>query len=401
MTQKTFKTTLLTALIFLSFQTMAQPMPTKQALTEAQKQTILSRHHFSQEINQGLLDVLPGEPKARQKIINELIITLKLNETPYIGSWARAFTRLLKRIQAEPDSDDKTKQILLLLQFKINAVEQMRRKAFKVKRPAGGRNDREKRAWDAYVMGLLQYLIGNQQAQFDYYRQAAELMPDSMRFLNSAAGAANDNNEPELAAAYLVRALVIAEKPDGDKTSAVYFRNNLSILWYKIGDYTKSIKFAEQALASVGDLKAQNKTTVVGIYGNLASAWEALEDYPKALGYFEKVHTGNIDNYGVDHQEGLTSQGDLSRIEGLMGNWPKAVEYARNVLQGDTKIYGADHQLVAADHVKLSDAYLGLGDIPKAKQHYHKALGIYRAQFDESDPAIQSIKEKLEMLKDK
>ena len=185
-------------------------------LTEAQKQQLLNRHAFSAQTNQRLLDVLPGDLATRQSIINELIITLKIRNTPYIGSWAKNYVRILKRINTEPGSQDKTKVIALLIQFNTLEVEAIREAAF-IKTAADAQIAPEKQAFDAYLVGVLKDLNGKENEALRYYQQAVELMPNIPRFLNSAAHSASNNKNYHLSAAYLQRALIIASKPGGIK----------------------------------------------------------------------------------------------------------------------------------------------------------------------------------------
>ncbi|MCJ8271652.1 MAG: tetratricopeptide repeat protein, partial [Psychrosphaera sp.] len=314
--------------------------------------------------------------------------------TPYIGSWAKNYVRILKRINTEPGSQDKTKVIALLIQFNTLEVEAIREAAF-IKTAADAQIAPEKQAFDAYLVGVLKDLNGKENEALRYYQQAVELMPNIPRFLNSAAHSASNNKNYHLSAAYLQRALIIASKPGGNKRGAVLYRNNLSTLWFDLGEYKKAVEFAEQALTTAGDLDKQDKTVIVSIYHRLADAWEALKKYHKALFYLEKIRQKNIENYGLGHQEAELFHDSLGRVRGLLGDWTKAIEHYQLALKSAIKTYGKGHEFVANTHMNLGKAFEALPDYPSATQHYSTALVIYEALFDANDPAIITAKAKL------
>jgi CHAT domain-containing protein len=188
--------------------------------------------------------------------------------------------------------------------------------------------------------------------------------------------------------------------------------NNLSFVYFDLGDYPKTIEYSQQLLTIAKEIK--NRTIEAEALGNFGLAYTSLGDYPKAIKNFQQVLA--IGKEIKDRKIEGQALGNLSIVYAQLGDYSTAITYSqlllkvaleikdrqmvgqtlgnigvayRNLQDYSTAIMYLEQSLVVARKIKdrptegnalgnLGNTYASLGDYPKALEYHKQSLAIVR-----------------------
>ncbi len=177
------------------------------------------------------------------------------------------------------------------------------------------------------------------------------------------------NSDLETALKKFQEALNIFEKAGSDKGKG-YALNNIGLVHFRLGQYSKSLEFYEKALSikkKIGDTKGEGYS----IHG-IGSVYSSLAEYPKALEYYEKAlqirkKTGDVRGEG-------DTLGAIGRVYGDMAQYPKALEYNEKSLEIKKKLGDLRGEGTALQNI--GSVYNSLAQYNKALEYNEKSLEI-------------------------
>jgi len=151
---------------------------------------------------------------------------------------------------------------------------------------------------------------------------------------------------------------------------------NLGVVYDKLCDYQKAIKYYEDALKIHKEL--DDKQGIRADLGNLGVVYSELGDYSKAIKYYEEAM--EIAKQ-LDDKEGVSANlGNLGKVYYDLGNYSKAIKYHEDAMEIHKQL--DDKKGISDDLTNLGNVYDDLGDYPKAIKYHEDALKIHKELDD-------------------
>lgn len=223
--------------------------------------------------------------------------------------------------------------------------------------------------FDSYLKaGILCLSNARYQTALDHFRHALDLaatateIADSLLFQpNLFAGNACYNlQHSDTAFIYYKKAeQILQQYPDLEEAERLF--NQMGVLYYETGDYNKSVRYFNKALALASANPEDNRMLLINYKNNIASALRKLQQYDEAINLYRSLLPENINANEVRHNIGATYL--------AAGNYPMAIQYLKQVGYSN-----------AAKWNDLGRAYFLSGDTSQAASCFTKALQAYRSK---------------------
>jgi tetratricopeptide (TPR) repeat protein len=172
--------------------------------------------------------------------------------------------------------------------------------------------------------------LGIAQSAEDYF--SAQQILTSLGIIQARLGRA------DLSIPYFEEALTAAKGLRDNKRIA-WALNNLSISYYELSDYTKSIEFQRRALAIRRTLFSEVNIEIADSYHNLARAYHALDDFCPALVFNDKALKIKRQLFTNPRREIGESLLNIGAVFFDLGRYHKAVTYQEEALAVWEKLY--------------------------------------------------------------
>lgn len=124
--------------------------------------------------------------------------------------------------------------------------------------------------------------------------------------------------------------------------NALYL-NEAGVLYLRLANYLKAIKYFELALASNLKTYGDNHPDVATYRSNLGLAWDSLGEYKKGIEYFELALASNLKTYGENHPDVATRRNNLGMAWNALGEHHKAIQFYELALTIFEQSLGKDH----------------------------------------------------------
>ena len=169
----------------------------------------------------------------------------------------------------------------------------------------------------------------------------------------------------------------VYDRAKADLTRALALRSRaadqlaLAEVWYRCGDYRKSLEFCAMAQKNAGNDKIIRASALSCAGKNC----RALHDYRKAFENYFAAHRLKIEIFGGDHPQVAETLNDLGNLSFEEKKFDQALEYYSQALKIAEKRLGAKHPQTAK-------IYNNMGIVFRNQKRYDRALEYYRKSLD-------------------
>lgn len=158
-------------------------------------------------------------------------------------------------------------------------------------------------------------------------------------------------------------------EPNSKDFNRIY--NNLSIYYYKIEDYDKSLNYALNALHIKLLNYSDNHPSVAKYHINVAKAYAALDNYEEGLKHSKKAAYITKNSLGETHSETASAQAETAHFYAALGETEKALA----IYQNSWRVMEAH---IGADHPSTTDMLYSIAELYEKQGNYAAALQLYR-----------------------
>ena len=221
----------------------------------------------------------------------------------------------------------------------------------------------------------------------------------NIEFLNNLAIVYYRLGEYSKAKDVLQRASASAERNFGmnHPASGVSF-SNLALVYQSLGEYTKALDHCQKALRVTEKNYGKTDPAVATLQSNLANIYMDLGEYQKAKGLLEDSLANGIKNFGKDHPAIAARKSKLANLHSKLGEYKRAREILQEVLEIQLKIFGREHPDTANSKSDLGIIYSELGQYQKAREILQEVLEVQLKNFGHEHPDVANSKSELGML---
>jgi tetratricopeptide (TPR) repeat protein/anti-sigma regulatory factor (Ser/Thr protein kinase) len=170
----------------------------------------------------------------------------------------------------------------------------------------------------------------------------------------------------------------------GDKKNIANSNNQLGAVYYSSGSYPEALEFNLKALGLFEVLG--DKAGEASAYSNIGNVYKEQANYPQALDNYQKALVINTE-IGRKHGIAATNS-NIGVVYWDMGDYNKALDYYNKAVALDEELN--DDNGKAADMANIGNIYSQQGDTAKAMENYNKALNLYGVLGNTGNLAIVS-----------
>ncbi|AIK96338.1 tetratricopeptide repeat protein [Candidatus Odyssella acanthamoebae] len=166
-----------------------------------------------------------------------------------------------------------------------------------------------------------------------------------------------------------------------DNNLRAALKGKLGIIYFYLGDYSKSHKILEESLASLDRTSAENQFRLAHILTHLGMVYRKFGNYEKAKNLLEtsiqlyRIHSPN------NRIEIAQSLRYLGMIYKSLGNYEKAKELFEESLLIHKTHFSENHRGFAWSLGSLGSVYRELGQYEKARDLLEQSLAVYKKNF--------------------
>ncbi|MBK6930526.1 MAG: CHAT domain-containing protein [Saprospirales bacterium] len=262
------------------------------------------------------------------------------------------------------------------------------------------------RFWGAFfnIAGAVYHQTGNYDAALDYgkkeisFFEKSDLQTDLAIALNNVGAYYRSKGDYDRALEYTLWALqVYASMPTSTPGDLAWTHGNLSAIWYRKKDYTRSIAAGEKALSILQNAPDGGKPAeFVVIYNDLANACTLAGEYEKSLDYLQEAL--RICRASGLESDLATTYHNLGHVYRMTGRYKEAAADLKQAIEQ----YGAEHQNYGKACRHMGFIAQKEGNLRGALAWQQKALRVLADSFPEQDilanPSPQRVNAYLDFL---
>ncbi|CAF0924739.1 unnamed protein product [Adineta steineri] len=177
--------------------------------------------------------------------------------------------------------------------------------------------------------------------------------------------------------------------------------HNIGSVYFKIGEYSKALSFFEKALKIDQKIVPSNHLHLATSYNSIGNVYDSMGEYSKALSFHEKALNIRQKNLPSNHPDLATSYNNIGGVYDSMGEYSKALSFYEKAVEIYQKTLPSNHPSVATLYNNIGRAYRNMKDYSKALSYYERALDIWQRSLPPTHPHIKSVKESIEIVKEK
>jgi Tfp pilus assembly protein PilF len=167
------------------------------------------------------------------------------------------------------------------------------------------------------------------------------------------------------------------------------------------GKYTEAITYYERSLKIRQKSLPANHPNLANSYNNIGLVYHNMGEYLKALSYYEKALEIKQKTLPANHPLLATSYNNIGGVYDDMGEYSKALSYYGKALEIWQKTFPANHPNLAASYNNIGWVYRNMGEYSKALSYFERALDIWQLSLPPNHPSIKTVKENVEIVKEK
>jgi len=243
------------------------------------------------------------------------------------------------------------------------------------------------------------------------YQKALELRkkllgedhPDVANSYNNLAGLYDSQGRYGEAEPLYQKALELRKKLLGeDHPDVANSYNNLAGFYNSQGKYSEAEPLCQKALELRKKLLGEDHPDIAQSYNSLAVlCYNSQGRYSEAELLYQKALELRKKLLGEDHPDVAQSYNNLAYLYRAQGRYSEAEPLYQKALELRKKLLGEDHPDVAQSYNNLARFYNFQGKYSEAEPLYQKALVIATRTLGENHPNTITIRENLELLRDK
>ncbi|MBD2130112.1 tetratricopeptide repeat protein [Microcoleus sp. ZQ-A2] len=146
--------------------------------------------------------------------------------------------------------------------------------------------------------------------------------------------------------------------------------NTIATIYVRLGEYTQSLNYYQQALAIAKELNDPDRE--VTTLNSMARVYTRLGDYTKALDYLQQALARGQQSNNPDRK--VTTLNSIGEVYENLGQYAKALEYLQQAVTIRRELNDPYGEATALNNI--GEVYENLGQYPKALEYYHQTLAI-------------------------
>ena len=177
--------------------------------------------------------------------------------------------------------------------------------------------------------------------------------------------------------------------------------NNIGSVYAKKGDYTIALEYYDKAMKIRERVLGENHPALATTYSNIGGVYDKKGDYTIALEYYDKAMKIRERVLGENHPSLATSYNNIGSVYAKKGDYTIALEYYDKAMKIRERVLGENHPSLATTYNNIGSVYAKKGDYAIALEYYNKSMKICELVFDEENPFRKTVKERIEIVKQK
>ena len=183
--------------------------------------------------------------------------------------------------------------------------------------------------------------------------------------------------------------------------SLAYIHSNLSVLFYRMGEYVKAQDHCQRSLDITIKALGPTHVNVATAYNGLGSIHEELGQLEQAMDYHQRSLEIRIKALSPMHVDMATTYNNLGVVYQKMGQLEQAKDYYQRSLDITIKALGPTHVNVATTYNNLGSIHDELGQLEQAKDYHQRSLEITIKAFGPTHVDVAKSYNNLGMLYEK
>src|SRR5919202_3754137 len=146
--------------------------------------------------------------------------------------------------------------------------------------------------------------------------------------------------------------------------------NTIANIYVRLGEYTQSLNYYQQALAIAKELNDPDRE--VTTLNSMGRVYTRLGEYTKALDYLQQALARGQQSNNPDRK--VTTLNKVGEVYENLGQYAKALEYLQQAVTIRRELNDPYGEATALNNI--GEVYESLGQYPKALEYYHQTLAI-------------------------
>ncbi|CAF3097860.1 unnamed protein product [Rotaria sp. Silwood2] len=178
---------------------------------------------------------------------------------------------------------------------------------------------------------------------------------------------------------------ILIETATSDKARGDY-NHMLGMVYNRLGEYSKAIKFYERALDIKEKTVPQNLPDLAASYNNIGMVYDNMGEYSKALSYYEKDLEISQRTLPPNHPSLASSYNNIGLVYDNMGEYSKALSSYERSLEIRKIALPPNHPDFAQSYNNIGLVYNNMGEYSKALSSYERSLEIRKIALPPNHP---------------
>ncbi|MCX6582915.1 MAG: toll/interleukin-1 receptor domain-containing protein [Candidatus Aminicenantes bacterium] len=194
----------------------------------------------------------------------------------------------------------------------------------------------------------------------------------------------------------VVRALAMEFEEKDEALAAL--ANELSIMYFYIGQLDRALEFQLKALAIREEVLDENHPDLAQSYNNVSMIYRDIGQLDRALEFQLKALAIREEILDKNHPSLAMSYNNVSTIHKAMGQLDRALEFQLKALAIREEILDKNHPDLAQSYNNVSMNYRDMGQLDRALEFQLKALAIREVVLDNNHPHIATSYHNLSLI---
>ena len=183
------------------------------------------------------------------------------------------------------------------------------------------------------------------------------------------------------------------------KTDRAYYLNQLGLVYYNMGKYSKALSYYERSLEILKVALRPNHRDLATSYNNIAGVYADMGEYSKALSSYERSLEIIKVALRPNHPDLATSYNKIGSAYDNMGKYSNALSYYERSLEIRRVALPPNHPDLAASYNNIGLVYKNMGEYSKALSYLQKAHDIDVKVLPSTHPDLTATKNLIERVK--
>ena len=172
------------------------------------------------------------------------------------------------------------------------------------------------------------------------------------------------------------------------KTDRAHYLNQLGVLYYNMGEYSKALSSYERSLEIYKKALPPNHPDLATSYNNIGGVYDDMGEYSKALSCYEQ----SLEIYKValppNHPDFAQSYNNIGGVYDNMGKYSKALSSYAQSLEIRKVALPPNHPDLATSYNNIGMVYKNMGEYSRALSSYEQSLEIMKVSLPPNHPSL-------------